>query len=142
MHWCSKYLLLPYCSGGRDWKGVDCWGLLYLVYWNEFGIKLPIYPGLNVEDVREVSHRILQEVQQGWTIQAQPKEGYAVGMSQSKQLHHVGIYIEASRGKILHTWNRQVRLDDWYGLHLLGIHTIQYYRHHLYDLCHRIPESV
>lgn len=40
-HWWEKYLDLPWKIGGRDRFGIDCWGLVRLVYAQECGIALP-----------------------------------------------------------------------------------------------------
>lgn len=37
----NKYLGLPYLNMGRDIKGLDCWGLVMLIFKNEKGFDLP-----------------------------------------------------------------------------------------------------
>lgn len=37
----NKYLGLPYLNMGRDIKGLDCWGLVMIIFNNEKGIDLP-----------------------------------------------------------------------------------------------------
>ena len=37
----SKYLSIPFKHHGRDWHGLDCYGLLMLFYKTEFDIILP-----------------------------------------------------------------------------------------------------
>lgn len=69
----SNYIQIPYVDNGRDKRGVDCWGLARLFYWNEFGIILPSYTGeySSAEEKKEVSDTINKhrgcwlEVQQG-----------------------------------------------------------------------------
>jgi probable lipoprotein NlpC len=42
-NWTAKYVGLPWLEKGRDVAGVDCWGLLRLVYADVLGIELPSY---------------------------------------------------------------------------------------------------
>lgn len=41
--WASAYVGIPYVPGGRTREGLDCWGLLRLVYAEELGVALPSY---------------------------------------------------------------------------------------------------
>lgn len=50
--WNEKYIQLPYISKGRTFEGVDCWGLVRLVYQHELGIQLPSY----TEDYESAEH--------------------------------------------------------------------------------------
>jgi cell wall-associated NlpC family hydrolase len=41
--WVKQYVGLPFAEHGRDHHGVDCWGLLRLIYQEQFGVALPSY---------------------------------------------------------------------------------------------------
>lgn len=45
MSWVDKYVGLPFADLGRDVQGVDCYGLLRLIYRDELAIELPSYVG-------------------------------------------------------------------------------------------------
>lgn len=43
--WVARYVGIPYATHGRDYHGCDCWGLVALVWREEFGVVLPEYLG-------------------------------------------------------------------------------------------------
>lgn len=45
-----KYIGLPFVSGGRDFSGVDCYGIIVLVYKEEKDIDLWDTSGYDIED--------------------------------------------------------------------------------------------
>lgn len=42
-HWTRDYLGLRYAARGRSREGIDCWGLVCLVYREQLGVELPSY---------------------------------------------------------------------------------------------------
>ncbi len=43
--WQIKYLGIKYRLGGREVTGLDCWGLVRMVYRDELGIDIPVLDG-------------------------------------------------------------------------------------------------
>ena len=41
----TKYLGIPYTEGGRSFENVDCYGCVYLIYHDLYGITLPDFQG-------------------------------------------------------------------------------------------------
>ena len=39
----SKYIGIPFADGGRSAQGVDCYGLLWLILRDHFGIEIPSF---------------------------------------------------------------------------------------------------
>jgi hypothetical protein len=61
----DQYVGLPYLDHGRDRKGLDCWGLLRLIYQEQANIVLPTYSYDTAED-RETAARIIAGNEEPW----------------------------------------------------------------------------
>lgn len=130
MHWATKYIGMPYEAGARGPNKVDCWGLLYLAYRNDFATELPLYPGMDFTSASVTTQLIAQEVIRSWESIATPVEGCAVAMSLSNIVHHVGLYTGADGGKVIHCWEElPVIADTLRGITMRGVRNVLYYRH-------------
>lgn len=56
--WFEKYVGLPFVDRGRDWAGVDCWGLVRLVLWVECHIEVPSYGDISAKDLSRVAKEV------------------------------------------------------------------------------------
>ena len=56
--WASRYVGLRFVSGGRDRRGLDCWGLVRLAYRDLAGIELPSHDTVAADDL----HRVLRHI--------------------------------------------------------------------------------
>ena len=104
--WSNPYVGIPYVVGGRSWErdgGVDCWGLLRLVYWHERGVKLPAYDDAYSTDGsdRERLARWFATETVAWERVEAPRPMDAVWMRLPEGSPHVGMLYDARR--ILHT---------------------------------------
>jgi len=58
----EKYLSIPFVDGGRPPDpGLDCWGLVMLVYKDLKHVDLPPYTRVNHTRITEVSHTIREQ---------------------------------------------------------------------------------
>lgn len=58
MDWVNRYIGLRFVDGGRARAGVDCWGLVRLVYASELAIELPEYGEISAHDLIAVARNI------------------------------------------------------------------------------------
>jgi len=135
VHWAVKYIGLPYEPGGRGPDKYDCWGLVRHVYRNEFCMDLPDLPGIVFTSAKSQTRVIEAGIDQEWVSILKPFDGCGVAMGQKEYMHHVGVYIDADGGKILHANSGSgVVANTPAQLRMVGFKTILYYRHQLWRM--------
>jgi sulfur carrier protein ThiS len=101
----EKYIGLKYKEKGRDFDGVDCWGLVRLIYKNELQIDLPSFSSEYTQtDVQRIEELIAQ-YKEGWESIEQPEEGSIVLFRVLGSESHVGIVV--NKEQFLHVRENQ-----------------------------------
>ncbi|MGW1423667.1 NlpC/P60 family protein [Bradyrhizobium manausense] len=106
MLWSRDYVGLPHLRAGRSRNGVDCYGLLWLVYRDVLGIELASYAGetLDAQEKKEIASLIeggcatspWQQVAFG------TERTFDMAVFRRGSLHsHVGLV--TAPGRVLHT---------------------------------------
>lgn len=109
-HWTNTYVGIPWRDLGRDRLGVDCWGLVRLVYAEQLRLLLPSYVGAytSVEEHAELSAHIEGVTRSGiWTaIDTADAQPFDVLVFRRGRLDtHVGLVVEP--GLMLHVAARE-----------------------------------
>lgn len=91
--WAADYVGIPWRPFGRDRAGVDCWGLLRLVYAERFGIALPSYAGDYADPAdRPAVEQLIGRHREGWRP-GRDRPGAAVLFRIAGHDCHVGIAV-------------------------------------------------
>jgi len=83
-------------------EGLDCWGLVCLVYANELDIALPSYGEVSAADLIRVA-RSIGAGQEGWQVAEKPRAFDVVAMRfyGRSWVGHVGIMVDSKH--MIHT---------------------------------------
>ena len=98
--WYNDYVGIPFLAKGRDAAGVDCWGLVRLVYKEEFDIELPSFADDYEYDDTDRIEQLAAQYKEGWEETTIPKPGSVVLFKVLGHISHIGIYIGGN--KFLH----------------------------------------
>lgn len=99
MSWLNQYIGMPYKFGGREPRGVDCYGLVKLVYEEQYNEILPDWSTDEI-NLRVISKEITGAVGGGeFTQRDEPRDGDFVVCYRAKAAHHLGLYFS---GGVLH----------------------------------------
>lgn len=103
MAWSDEYTGIPFRADGRTREGLDCWGLVVMVYRERLGVSLPEFPGAYPDESPESLRNaagVAREERKRWTRVESPRV-YDVALLRLQGLPcHVGVV--ASKGRMLH----------------------------------------
>ena len=103
MHWAGQYVGKPWKPGEYGPEFFDCWGLVWHVATQHYGIQLPKFQGCHTMGLTAMAKLITHEIFDNWKPLQRPKDGCCVAMSQGGPIHHVGIYVQTDGGVVLHS---------------------------------------
>ena len=92
-----KYIKIPFKDRGRDENGVDCFGLVQMIYQDEFKIQLPSYIEMyaNEKDKKAICHAINSEKKlSGWLETTTPKFGNLIILNLLGRPLHLGVMLD------------------------------------------------
>jgi sulfur carrier protein ThiS len=94
--WSNKYIGIPYQEKGRDENGIDCWGLVRLIYKQEYDIDLPSFVNDYAENDTLRIQDLIAQYKEGWAQLEQPEEGCVVLFRILGTESHIGVAISAT----------------------------------------------
>lgn len=96
-HWAEAYIGAPWVPQSND-----CWAFCRRVWAERFGIDVPVVE-IDVHSILTVARAFHGHVERGnWQPVTQPAEGDAVLLSHTRYPSHVGIWLDADGGGVLH----------------------------------------
>jgi hypothetical protein len=102
--WHNKYIGIPFLDKGRDTNGIDCWGLVRLVYKQEYNIDLPNFSTDYEADDAERMRDLLAQYKEGWEKIEAPTEGCIVLFNILGVESHMGVAVSSTH--FLHARDR------------------------------------
>jgi hypothetical protein len=89
----EKYIGIPYLEKGRDTAGLDCWGLVRLIYKEVYNIDLPSFQDSYVLEDDERIAELFAQYKEGWQPVETPVCGDLVLFRILGVTQHVGVMI-------------------------------------------------
>lgn len=91
--WYNDYVGIPFLAKGREKTGLDCWGLVRLVYKEQYNIELPsLSSDYEIEDSERIAE-IAAQYREGWEETSEGVPGSVILFRVLGHISHVGIYI-------------------------------------------------
>lgn len=89
----EQYIGIPYVEKGRNASGVDCWGLVRLIYKNEYNIDLPSFSSeYTVDDDARIGE-LFSQYKEGWEQIQFPEPGTVVLFRMFGVDSHIGVTV-------------------------------------------------
>lgn len=93
--WSNRYVGIPFRDRGRDRSGVDCWGLVWLLYAEEFGLALPAFDDDYDDTGDALAIAGIYAIERTeWVEQSSPHPGDVVMIRLLSIPCHVGVIVD------------------------------------------------
>ena len=92
----NNYIGIPFKYKGRTTDGLDCWGLVRLIYKDEYDITLPSFSDEYEDNQVERIGDLISQYKEGWESIAEPEEGSLVLFRVMGVESHVGVCISST----------------------------------------------
>ncbi|WP_026610704.1 NlpC/P60 family protein [Methylocaldum szegediense] len=134
-HWAGSYIGKRWESGAMGPDAYDCFTLVRHLQKERFGRELPLV-NVDANDILAVGRAFRDSPERAnWVYMGDvdfrhPKEGDLVEMAHARFPSHIGMWIEANRGGVLHcVYGMGVVFSDRQSLRNSGWGRIEFYRH-------------
>lgn len=129
LHWAFQYVGLPWESGAQGPRAFDCWALVRHVQREHFGRELPLID-VDAHNLAAVHVAFASHAERArWIKVDAPQEGDCVLTHKGQHPDHVGIYLAADGGRVLHAVQGSgVVCTALPALRRLGWEPIEFYR--------------
>lgn len=98
---------IPFVNMGRAQEGADCWGLVVLVYRDQYRVRVPLYAeeAYKTEKLEAISDLIEKNKRFYFSEIDEPGEGDIILLRYGEYSAHMGIFVgeECGHPYILHT---------------------------------------
>lgn len=128
-HWATKYIGLAWRNGAQGPDAFDCWGFVRHVQSERFNRVLPAI-NVDADNHTTVINTFATDPERArWSEVSTPVEGDCVLFHKGKAVDHVGVWVEAGGGAILHAMRGAgVVCTKLAVAHRLGWSPISFYR--------------
>lgn len=126
----DRFVGIPYLDKGRSFVGLDCWGLLHLVFRELHGIELPSYAERYVTGAdREAMARLIANEMEDWqeVTPGREKTFDGVLMREGKFPRHIGIVTQP--GMLLHVEQGETSRIERYRSGIIANRIVGFFRY-------------
>ncbi len=93
----KKYLGIPYKNRGRDLSGLDCWGLVLMIY-KDININLPDLEKYDIKWSYKGKNYIMERYTNDWVRVDKPRLLDIILIKNSKGIvNHAGVMLDSSK---------------------------------------------
>ncbi len=127
--WLKQYIGKLWVAGTYGPSTFDCWGLVWHVSKYCYGREIPKYQNGFKLGQNGRAELIKLETAMHFVQIEKPEDGCFVGLGNGRGIYHVGIYVEADGGLVLHCYNKgRTVAESLVSIKCCGFSKIEFYR--------------